>query len=59
VKSVVPAFRSFIVAGSDHGLLAMDAFYSYRSDDVVLHEWVGRLIAGESVEDVRCVGCVQ
>jgi hypothetical protein len=59
VKSVVPAFRSFIVAGSDHGLLPMDAFYSYRSDDVVLHEWVGRLIAGESVEDVRCVGCVQ
>ena len=59
VKTAVPAFRSFIVAGSDHGLLPVDAFYSYRSDDVVLHQWVGRLIAGESVEDVRCVGCVQ
>jgi len=59
VKAAVPAFRSFIVAGSDHGLLPVDAFYSYRSDNVALHEWVGRLIAGESVEDVRCVGCVQ
>lgn len=59
VKTTVPAFRSFIVAGSDHGLLPLNAFYSYRSDGVVLHEWVGRLIAGESVEDVRCVGCVQ
>jgi hypothetical protein len=59
VKAAVPAFRSFIVAGSDHGLLPMDAFYSYRSDGVVLHEWVSRLIAGESIEDVRCGGCVQ
>jgi hypothetical protein len=58
VKAAVPAFRSFIVAGSDHGLLPVDAFYSYRSDGVVLHEWVGRLIAGEPVEDVRCAGCV-
>ena len=59
VKVAVPAFRSFIVAGSDHGLLPVDAFYSYRSDGVVLHEWVSRLIAGESIEDVRCGGCVQ
>jgi Pectinacetylesterase len=59
VKNAVPAFRSFIVAGADHGLLPVDAFYSYRSDHVVLHEWLGRLVAGESVEDVRCVGCVQ
>jgi hypothetical protein len=54
VKAALPAFRSFIVAGGDHGLLPLDTFYSYRSGDVLLHEWVRRLIAGEAVEDVRC-----
>jgi Pectinacetylesterase len=58
VKAVVPAFRTFIIAGADHGLLPTDAFYSYRAGDVALHEWVGRLIAGEAVDDVRCARCI-
>jgi hypothetical protein len=58
VKAVVPDFRTFIVAGGDHGLLPLDTFYSYEAGTVRLHEWVGRFIAGETVSDVRCEACV-
>jgi hypothetical protein len=58
VATAVPTFRSFIVAGADHGLLPVDAFYSYRADDVRLHEWVRRLVTGEAVDNVRCATCV-
>jgi hypothetical protein len=59
VKAIVPAFRTFIVAGGDHGLLPGDTFYSYRSGKALLHEWVARLVAGDPVDDVRCDTCVQ
>lgn len=58
VETAVPTFRSFIIAGADHGLLPVDAFYSYRAGDVLLHEWVRRLVAGEAVDNVRCGTCV-
>jgi hypothetical protein len=57
-KAAVPEFRTFIVGGGDHGLLPLDTFYSYRAREVLLHEWVRRLIDGEPVEDVRCEACV-
>ena len=59
VKAAIPTFRSFIIAGADHGLLPRDAFYSYRAGEVELHAWVSRLIAGETVADVRCATCSQ
>jgi hypothetical protein len=59
VQAAVPAFRTFVVAGSDHGLVHQDAFYSYREGGVLLHDWVRRLVAGEAVENVRCPTCVR
>jgi acetyl esterase/lipase len=59
VQAAVPAFRTFIVAGSDHGLVHTDAFYSYREGGVLLHDWVRRLVAGEAVENVRCATCMR
>lgn len=57
VQRLVPGFRSFIVAGADHGLLPTDAFYTYQADGVYLKDWVRRLIAGEAVAEVRCDAC--
>jgi hypothetical protein len=57
-KAAVPEFRTFIVAGGDHGLLPLDTFYSYGAGEVHLHEWVRRLVEGEAVDDVRCEACL-
>ena len=57
VKAAFPSFRSFVVAGSDHGLLPTDAFYSYAADGVFLKDWVDRLIRNEPIRDVRCAEC--
>ena len=59
VKAIAPGFRTFVVDGADHGLLPVDAFYSYRVGDVPLREWVSRLVSGEAVEDGRCASCTR
>ncbi len=53
----VPTIHSFVVDGSDHGLMRTNAFYDYEASGVPLAEWIGRLIAGEPVESVRCSSC--
>jgi hypothetical protein len=50
--------HSFVVAGPDHGLLRTDAFYRYEADGTLLVTWIGRLLDGAPIEDVRCSGCV-
>jgi len=57
VKAAFPSFRSFVVGGSDHGLLPTDAFYSYAADGIFLKDWVDRRIRGEPIRDVRCAEC--
>ncbi len=57
VKVIAPELRTFIIDGADHGLLPVDAFYSYRANDIALNEWVNRLVSGERVDDVRCARC--
>ena len=57
VRRAVPAFRSFVLDGADHGLFPTDAFYRYQVNGAYLKDWVGRLIRGEAVDDVRCAGC--
>ncbi len=52
-----PSFHSFVVGGADHGLMRTDQFYDYRAGSVRLADWLGRLLAGEPVESVRCDGC--
>jgi Pectinacetylesterase len=53
----LPAFRSFVVAGTDHGLLRTDAFYAYETDGTRLRDWIRNLIEGNPVESRRCGEC--
>jgi hypothetical protein len=53
----LPNVFSFIVAGTDHGLMRRDAFYGYESSGVGLAEWVRQLTDGKQVESVRCGAC--
>jgi hypothetical protein len=53
----VPRFRSFVVAGADHGLFVTDAFYAYSIGDLRLVDWLQRALSGRPVEGRRCVGC--
>jgi hypothetical protein len=57
VAVAVPHFRTFIVAGADHGLLVTDKFYSYAVDDIRLVDWLRSIVAGEAVSSHRCEGC--
>lgn len=50
-------FRSFIVAGTDHGLMRTDRFYEYEAAGTSLAEWIGRLVSGKPVKSVRCSRC--
>lgn len=59
VSGFAPRFRSFIVEGADHGLLRTDAFYSYVAGGVYLWQWVGDLIRGKEVPNVRCAECTE
>ncbi len=52
-----PVFHDFVVAGSDHGLLVTDRFYSYEAGGVRLSGWIARLLAGEAVGDEHCPEC--
>ena len=53
----VPEFRSFVVSGSEHGLLRTDRFYEYEAAGVRLRDWVADLATGHAVLDVRCSAC--
>lgn len=57
LEATLPSFRSFVVAGSDHGLLRTDAFYSYEADGVRLHDWIQNLLGGVAVNSRRCREC--
>jgi hypothetical protein len=48
---------SYVAAGDGHGVLSDATFYSVTVDGRPLVDWVGRLVAGEPVDDVRCVDC--
>ena len=57
IEGELPNFFSFVVAGTDHGLMRRDTFYEYEVRDVRLSEWVRQLITGERIESVRCEAC--
>lgn len=58
VTAQVPSFTSFVVAGSDHGLLRTDRFYEYEAGGVRLSEWVRRFVDGAAAGTTRCAECV-
>lgn len=57
IAAQVPEFRSYVISGSDHGLLRTDRFYHYRSANVALRDWVSDLITGAPITNVRCDAC--
>lgn len=56
-RRIDPTFRSFLVAGADHGLLRTDRFYEYAAGGVRLREWIADRVLGGKVDDVRCATC--
>lgn len=57
LEASIPAYRSFVIAGSDHGLLVTDQLYSYAADDIRLIDWLQHLVAGQIVAGRRCGNC--
>lgn len=57
LERTVPRFRSFVVAGADHGLFVTDKLYSYAVGETRLLDWLRRATAGEPVDRHRCEGC--
>ena len=57
LEDEVATIHSFVVAGSDHGLMRTDAFYTYEARGTALTEWIDRLINEEPVTSIRCSAC--
>lgn len=53
----IARFRAFVVAGSDHGLMRTDQFYTYQSGGTRLVEWIRDLITGKGVASQFCASC--
>jgi hypothetical protein len=49
---------SYTAPGSEHTLLWRDLVYELEVDGVRLIDWIADVVAGEPVEDVRCVDCL-
>jgi hypothetical protein len=49
--------RCHSAPGEDHVALNSERFYSESVNDVALVDWVSDLVAGASVDDVRCSDC--
>jgi hypothetical protein len=57
LERTVPRFRSFVVAGADHGLFVTDKLYSYAVGETRLVDWLRRAVAGDAIDRHRCEGC--
>jgi len=49
--------HSYTAPGAEHGILEYERFYDMEVNGVTLVDWVEALIAGEPLDDVRCVEC--
>ncbi len=49
--------HSYTAPGDGHGIFEWPKFYEIEVDGVKLVDWLTRLIAGESVDDVHCQKC--
>lgn len=57
VESEGVELHSWVAPGTDHTVLGRDTFYEAEVDGTVLRDWVGDLVAGQDVPDVRCTDC--
>ena len=56
IHSRAPTFSSFIASGEQHCILPYDNFYTVNVGGRKLVDWLGDMVAGESVESVACSG---
>ncbi|WP_116998486.1 pectin acetylesterase-family hydrolase [Desertimonas flava] len=49
--------HTFTAAGDGHRVLERDDFYVLEEGGVTLVEWLAALLAGDPLDDVRCVDC--
>jgi hypothetical protein len=58
IRAAAPSnFRVYVAGGDLHTILARPEFYTYHVGGKRVRDWVAALVAGESVEDVRCTEC--
>jgi hypothetical protein len=49
--------HSYTAPGDGHGIFEWPRFYEVEANDERFVDWVGRLIAGQQVDDVHCRKC--
>lgn len=57
IRQVQPSFRSYIVGGYEHTALSTPRFYYYETNGYRFIDWLGEILAGESVTSVECTDC--
>jgi hypothetical protein len=50
-------FRSMIVGGTSHTILALPEFYNFSVDGVRVRDWFAALAAGEPLDSLACAEC--
>lgn len=59
IRNSDPEFRSFMIGGREHTVLARSLFYYYRSDGILFRDWLDKIVKDKSVESVQCQHCRQ
>jgi Pectinacetylesterase len=59
ISAALPRFRSYLMPGSDHGIIRSAAFYDVEIDEVALVDWTGDVISGAGARTVDCEVCVR
>jgi hypothetical protein len=57
IERRTPNFRYYIAWGDKHVILTYPEFYRYQVNGVRMRDWLASLLAGDDVENVRCVDC--
>jgi hypothetical protein len=57
IAATSPDFRSYLLPGTEHGIIRSDAFYRAEVDGVRLRDWTAAWIEGADVATVDCADC--
>ena len=57
IEDTVPQFRDYLSPGSTHCIIEKDELYTKEVAGTKLTDWLGKIVADESVDDVHCPSC--
>lgn len=57
IKSNSPGIKGFLLGGNQHVTLVSHKFYSIKSNNTFLKDWVRDIAEGKKVADIDCVNC--